>query len=36
VTCCPACKSMFQKIVGSSGMKISVFDITEIILEAIS
>jgi Fe-S oxidoreductase len=36
VTCCPACKGMFQKIVESSGMKISVFDITEIVLEAIS
>ncbi len=36
VTCCPTCKDLLQETVRSEGGKIKVFDITEIILEALS
>jgi Fe-S oxidoreductase len=36
VTSCPACKDMFQKAVQSRSMKLKVYDITEIIHEALS
>lgn len=35
VTCCPTCKEIFQKTASSGGMRIKVYDITEIILEAL-
>jgi Fe-S oxidoreductase len=36
ITCCPTCKGLLQKAIQSNGVKVKVFDITEIILESIS
>jgi len=36
ITSCPTCKDLLQKAIQSNGVKVKVFDITEIILEALS